>query len=248
MNANDESAAPAAVADRPAEREILSRREASRRLLGIAAIWHLDAAHPVWSLLGKQGIPRAPEGLDGTNSKPQFLKMDQLADFAGVAEGIVPGSTRALVASFVDLLLRVDSSNVQESFCRSLAVLQEEAKRRFGATLASLTPSQRDRILASASNAAEGTPRRAAFEDLKTWVVGAYYSSEIGMSELGWTPNRFFISLPGCSNPEEFRRENHVQTRSETPCEQRSATRRTSRMLRPAGAGNGRSVEFKSDS
>lgn len=204
MYANDESAEPMGEAGGPAEPERLSRREASRRLLGTAAVWHLDAAHPVWNLLAKQEIPRAAVGLDGATSKPQFLTMDQLADFASVAEGIVPGSTRALVASFVDLLLSVDGSNVQESFARSLAVLREEVKHRFGAPLARLTPSQRDGILASASSAPEGSPQRAAFADLKTWVVGAYYSSEIGMSELGWTPYRFFISLPGCSSPEEF--------------------------------------------
>jgi hypothetical protein len=170
----------------------------------MAAIWHLDAAHPVWSHLGKQEIPHAVVDLDDTNRKPQFLKLDQLADFASVSEGIVPGATRARVASFVDLLLSVDSSNVQEGFGRSLAVLREEAKRRFGATLAKLTPRQRDGILASVSHAPEGSPQRTAFADLKTWVVGAYYSSEIGMSELGWTPNRFFNSLPGCSSQEQF--------------------------------------------
>ena len=204
MNANDESAELACVAGPPAEPEILSRREASRRLLGMAAIWHLDAAHPVWSLHRKQECPRAAGDLDGATLKPRFLKIDQLEDFAGLSEGIVPGSTRALVASFVDRLLSVDSSRVQEGFGRSLAVLQEEAKRRFGVTLARLSSSQRDAILASASSAPEATPQSAAFADLKTWVVGAYYSSEIGMSELGWTPNRFFLSLPGCSNPEEF--------------------------------------------
>jgi Gluconate 2-dehydrogenase subunit 3 len=190
VNAKGGSAEPAGVAGPPAEREILSRREASRRLLGMAAIWHLDAAHPVWSRLGTQGIPHAT---DGAISKPQFLKVDQLADLASVSEGIVPGSTQAQVAAFIDLLLSVGSSDVQESFARSLAALGQEAKQRFGVTFATLTPSQSDGILASASNAPEGTPQRAAFADLKTWVVGAYYSSEIGMSELGWTPNRFFI-------------------------------------------------------
>ena len=200
LNANDESAELAGVAGRPAESEILSRREASRRLLGMAAIWHLDATHPVLNFLGERQIQGAA---DHSTSEPQFLKMDQLADFAVVAEGIVPGATRVQVASFVDLLLSVDRAEVQEGFGRSLAVLREEVKHRFGATLARLTPSQRDGILESVSSAPEGTPQRAAFADLKAWVVGAYYSSEVGMSELGWTPDRFFVSLPGCSNPEE---------------------------------------------
>ena len=200
MNAKHESADPADAALRAAKGETLSRREASRRLLGMAAIWHLDVSHPVWSRLGKQSISNVTKS---TLSKPHFLKVEQLADLASLSEAIVPGSTRAQVAGFVDLLLSVDSSEIQESFGRSLATLSEEAKRRFGASVSTLTPAQRDSMLASASNAPEGTRQREAFADLKNWVVGAYYSSEIGMTELGWTPNRFFVqqSEVEMSNP-----------------------------------------------
>jgi hypothetical protein len=197
MNANDGSLE--GVAKHSSERGVFSRREASLRLLGVAAILHVDALHPVWNHLRPQPTLQDAENSRGTNRKPTLLTMDQLTDFAGLAEGIVPGSTKALVAPFVDLLLSVDGSDVQQGFIRSLAVLQEEAKRRFGATLAGLAPSQRDEMLARASAAPEGSPQRAAFMDLKTWVVGAYYSSEIGMTELGWTPGRFFDSLPDCS-------------------------------------------------
>jgi hypothetical protein len=37
---------------------------------------------------------------------------------------------------------------------------------------------------------------------LKGWISVAYYSSEIGMKELGWTPDRVFASFPGCEHPE----------------------------------------------
>jgi hypothetical protein len=37
---------------------------------------------------------------------------------------------------------------------------------------------------------------------LKGWVSGAYYSSEMGMRELGWTEDRVFASFPGCEHPE----------------------------------------------
>jgi hypothetical protein len=193
VTARHESADPAKGAFSAAKAEILSRREASRRLLGMAATWHLDVTHPVWSGLGKQGIPAVTTR---AVSKTQFLNVNQLADLASLSEAIVPGSTRAGVAGSVDLLLSVDSSEVQESFGSSLAAMGEEAKRLFGANLATLTPEQMDRILALASNAPEGTRQRGAFVDLKNWVVGVYYSSEIGMTELGWTPNRFFAQQP----------------------------------------------------
>ncbi len=37
-------------------------------------------------------------------------------------------------------------------------------------------------------------------EHLKGWIVGAYYSSEIGMRELGWIGNGFFPAFPGCDH------------------------------------------------
>jgi len=42
---------------------------------------------------------------------------------------------------------------------------------------------------------------RDHFEHLKGWIVGAYYSSEIGMRELGWTGNVFYAGFPGCPHP-----------------------------------------------
>ena len=55
------------------------------------------------------------------------------------------------------------------------------------------------------SPAAAAGPRPAAtlsireqFEHLKGWISGAYYSTEIGMRELGWNGNVFFAQLPEC--------------------------------------------------
>ncbi len=39
------------------------------------------------------------------------------------------------------------------------------------------------------------------FQNLKGWIAGAYYSSEPGMRELGWTGNVFLAELPGCTHP-----------------------------------------------
>ena len=42
---------------------------------------------------------------------------------------------------------------------------------------------------------------RDHFDLLKGWIAGAYYSSEIGMRELGWTGNVVFAEFPGCQHP-----------------------------------------------
>ena len=42
---------------------------------------------------------------------------------------------------------------------------------------------------------------RDHFDHLKGWIVGAHYSSEQGMRELGWTGQSFFTSFPDCPHP-----------------------------------------------
>ena len=43
----------------------------------------------------------------------------------------------------------------------------------------------------------------AHFENLKSWISRAYYNSEIGMKELGWSGNVFHDDLEGCPHPPE---------------------------------------------
>jgi len=55
------------------------------------------------------------------------------------------------------------------------------------------------------SSGTDGTVKtglRKHFENLKGWISGAYYSSEAGMRELGWTEDRVFEKFPGCEHPE----------------------------------------------
>jgi len=40
---------------------------------------------------------------------------------------------------------------------------------------------------------------RDHFDNLKGWVSKAYYSSEIGLRELGWSDSYFYDSLPECN-------------------------------------------------
>jgi hypothetical protein len=100
-------------------------------------------------------------------------------------------------------LLSVDSAARQQKFIASLSVLQAEGDRRFGSSFQMLSASQRDSLLTIVSTSPENSAIRNSFEDLKEWIAGSYYSSETGMKELGWTPNRFFLSFPGCTHPEE---------------------------------------------
>src|SRR5207249_1053861 len=99
-----------------------------------------------------------------------------------------------------------------------------EALNRYQHPFKDLTEEQQNQILTAASTEKSGQPEgsgdwswfavpskdtgerrvtlRDHFENMKGWVSGAYYSSEVGMRELGWTGQVPWDSFPGCEHPE----------------------------------------------
>jgi hypothetical protein len=195
----------------------LTRREMVQRLLagvGAGAAWPLaSASHPVHALLRNEALLDEAEKLGAADWEPLFLDQQQNESLSAMAERIVPGSTKAQVNRFIDLLLNVETSRHKSNFVEALAALEAESQKRFGKRFPSLNANEQDLLLTDAA-----TPQRAEdpvggaekqeqqlhrhFENLKEWISGAYYSSEIGMRELGWTEDRVFASFPGCEHPE----------------------------------------------
>ena len=185
--------------------EKLTRREMVEKLLaGMAAgaAWPLIASsHPIHQHL-KNGvaIDRAEAARTTTSWKPLFLNHQQNETLVTLSESIVPGSTRAHVNRFIDLLLSVDITENQKKFVASLTAVESEAQKQFGRGFHQLSTSEKDVLLTSVSN--EQTHRQD-FDHLKDWITVAYYSSEEGMRELGWTENRAFRTFPGCEHEHE---------------------------------------------
>jgi len=125
----------------------------------------------------------------------------------------------------MDLVLTVSSQDDQRKFLVALGAFDSLAIERFGHPFKELTESQQNDLLTEASAAKSGHVEgqedfawfaipsgaqhqsavdsiRDYFDEIKQWVVGAYYSSEVGMRELGWTGNVMFESFPGCEHPE----------------------------------------------
>ena len=195
----------------------INRREMVRRLMiaGGAgfALPGVAEGHPIARHLANQGAAaRAASRAARTDWSPAFLDQHQSKTLEVLGERIIPGSSKAQVNHFIDLLLSVDTQDAQKKFIASLSAFEAESLKRFSHPYKDLTVSQQNEILTSASTAergeaAEGQPHRITlrdhFENLKTWISGAYYSSEIGMKELGWTGQVIFTSFPGCQNTGE---------------------------------------------
>lgn len=206
----------------------LSRRDMIRALLGGAGsslvLSHTALAHPIHKYLTDGTLLAGADSQVAAEPwKPQYLDPQQNQTLIVLAEDILPNSTRALVNRFIDLLLSVDTDEARRQFSGSLAAFDQESVRRFHLPFKDVSDADRQVILTSFSNGgsrsagesisagAEGSPASSAtreptpydhFQNLKTWIVGAYYSSEFGMRELGWTGIVFYESYPGCQHSE----------------------------------------------
>jgi hypothetical protein len=205
----------------------VSRRDLLQGLVGgVGAGLTLPAvaeAHPVEQhLADTQRVARAAERAKTAGAVPEFLDAHALATLESLAERIVPGASRAGTARFVDTLLAVDSAKNQRRFLNALGAIEGEAIARYGRPWKSLDERQQLELLTAVStlpagNAdapwTPGTPvlkpkepqgpdtLRDHFDHLKKWIAGAYYSSEIGMRELGFSGRQFYASFPGCTHP-----------------------------------------------
>lgn len=208
----------------------LSRREMIRRLVSGAGAGALLAgtasAHPIYKHLA-DGTLLA--GLDAHVPadvwKPAYLNPHQSETLEVLAEGILPNSRKAQVTRFIDLLLSVDTAEVQAAFNGSLLAFDEEGQQRFGRPFKDASEADQNELLTVFSTPApvgekeqpepsedEPHPERLMaeghptpfdhFQNIKTWVTGAYYSSELGMRELGWNGVVFFEDFKGCQHPE----------------------------------------------
>ncbi len=185
----------------------ISRREAARRLFagigaGAALPWSVTG-HPIWKHFEDEHLMARAETITA-DGKLHYLNAEQLESLTSFAEAIVPGSSKAKGAEFIDLLLSVDREKHQKEFVNSLETLEAETSKRYGKKFAAISATERNELLTHVSTLPKSdqdhTPLRAAFENVKEWVSGAYYSSEMGMRELGWTPDRVFAEFRGCTH------------------------------------------------
>ena len=214
--------------DIPSSRRGINRREMVRRLLGAAAAGFVMPAvsvvHPVHKHLTSVATLEAADAkVAATDWSAEFLDPHQNETLIALAERILPGSTKAQSNRFIDLLLTVDTQENQKKFLTSLGAFEAESINRFGHPFKDLTEGQQNEILTVASTEKPGhtegqgnwswfdipstetsEPTRVTmrdhFENLKGWISGAYYSSEVGMRELGWTGDMYFDSFPGCQH------------------------------------------------
>jgi hypothetical protein len=207
----------------------IGRRDAMQILSGSIGVGFalpgLPEGHPLSAHLADQAkVSQADRKAAAAQWKPAFLGAHEFATLKSLADRIVPGASKAKTAEFIDQLLAVDTQGNQRSFLSAIGAFEGRALDRTRRPWTALSAAEQAEILRDASTMSPGAapeppwttgkpiassgaagPVRLTLRDhfdlLKGWIAGAYYSSEIGMRELGWTGNVFFAEFPGCQHP-----------------------------------------------
>jgi Gluconate 2-dehydrogenase subunit 3 len=187
------------------------------------AVPALASGHPIGEHLRDQAkVTNADTKARAANWKPAYLDLHQVETVRVLSEKIVPGSTAAKSAEFIDSLLSVDTEESQRRFLQALGAFEGLAIAHAKKPWTSLSDADQIALLTKASTAepamrpharppgaappqAPERPERVVtirdhFELLKGWISGAYYSSEAGMRELGWTGTVIHDRFVGCEH------------------------------------------------
>lgn len=158
----------------------------------------------------------ASKELERADWKPLFLDDHQSETLVALSDLIIPksdtpGAKEALVNRFIDRLLAAESPQTQREFLESLAYLDGESMVRYRSAFRYLTPESQEEFLGFlayphalgtwGSDASGEFPGHAHFGRLKDWISRAFYSSEIGMRELGYD-GPAHGEFQGCEHPE----------------------------------------------
>jgi hypothetical protein len=200
----------------------MNRRELLRNsLLTIGAAAAVNI--PVEALIFASG-DNASRELARPDWKPVFLNAQQDETLIALSETIIPatdtpGAKAALVNRFLDLVLSVLPPETQHEFMESLAWFDTGAMERYKVTFVNLSDEERQdfmNLVAWPHTHVRWGERDANFDGhqhfdrVKGWVASAYYSSPVGLKELGWDgwPARGIFK--GCEHqPEEHQTSEH---------------------------------------
>lgn len=156
----------------------------------------------------------ASKELERPDWKPIFLDDHQNETLIALSDLIIPatdtpGAKAALVNRFLDLLMSAETAETQRAFIAALSYIDGASMERYKASFVYLAPEQQNDLLnllafphtrESWGEVEEPFVGYEHFEKLKRWISGAYYSSAIGLKELGWDGSFPHGVFAGCEH------------------------------------------------
>ena len=185
--------------DGPLRHFRVGRRTVLQSLAGAGAVVFASRASAAHVHQVATANAAATATTNGTDPALLFLDRHAFDTLAGLGEQIVPGSRAAQVPEFLDRLLAVESTETQLRFMQALGAFEREAREAHGVPWKALSESQATALLTKISAQPDGDAARQAFDRIKGSVAETYYSTEVGMKELGWNGSVAFAAPNACT-------------------------------------------------
>jgi len=180
----------------------LSRREAMQALAGIPLL--AAGLRPEQVL---RATDAAREALHAASFTPAFFTAHEYATVRVLAELVIPrdgrsgGALDAGVPEFMDFILN-ENPGMQTAFRGGMAWLDTESRERFGQEFADLADARRRAILDDIAwpgrAKAEHSQGVAFFNRFRDLTASGFFSSQIGVADLGYIGNQFVMEWTGC--------------------------------------------------
>ena len=199
---------------------LINRRDLIRSALFAAAAAALGPQFSFSQAIAA-GLTPAARGEDGSkvltdpNWKAVFLNDHQDQTLIALSDVIIPatdspGAKAALVNRFLDLLLSVQPKEFQTQFVNALAFIDAESQKQFTKDFRDLSSGDQIWLLTAWAYTSDtdrwieeedkADPAQQHFERLKALIAAAFYSSEMGLKELGWDGEFTHGPYQGCEH------------------------------------------------
>ena len=179
--------------------------------VGMGAVSSLPILNNLASAQAHQHHVVAPLVVETVAKAPAFFNKQQYATITELASLIIPtdetaGAREAKVNEYIDLIVGESPFDVQKVFLDGLAWLDKASKDRHKKNFVNLSNSQQVGLLTEISKIKNPAPNEATqakfFKAIKDMTIDGFYTSKIGIEELGYVGNTVLDEFPGCTHPE----------------------------------------------
>jgi len=196
-----------------AEERKINRREAMKGVaVGVGAVSSFPVLNNIATAQGHQHHVVSPLLVENTASKaPAFFDKHQYATITELASLIIPtdetpGAREAKVNEYIDMIVGESPSDVQKLYLDGLAWLDKTSTQRHKKNFIDLTNKEQVEILVEISQVnnptLENEVQAKFFRAIKNITIDGFYTSKVGIEELGYKGNTVLDEFVGCTHPE----------------------------------------------
>jgi len=195
----------------PVNKKVDRRTAIKGVAVSLGAVSGLPILNNLASAQGHQHHVRAPRVAETVAKAAAFFNRHQYVTITELASLIIPtdetpGAREAKVNEYIDLIVGESPFEVQKIFIDGLVWLDKTGKQRHKKNFVDLSNAQQVGLLTEISKIKNPGPQEAAqakfFKAIKDMTIDGFYTSKIGIEELGYVGNTVLDEFPGCTHPE----------------------------------------------